>query len=165
MYYYIHAFLCLLCDAGSAVGGIGNAANQNQPNFMQLSNIATVGAQTVALRIDNTSLYKPYRPQVNRLNNFLIQVNVHPIQDFANAHDIYDITSLFPPAVRPLIPAAVTSVERRTGYTNHLDLFYSFFDQNTGAPIELEEFAIVFFDFDQVHVYVVYACMYACTVS
>ena len=35
---------------------------------MQLSNIATVGAQTVALRIDNTSLYKPYRPQVNRLN-------------------------------------------------------------------------------------------------
>ena len=133
--------------AVGSFGGIGNAANQNQPNFMQLSNIATVGAQTVALRIDNTSLYKPYRPQVNRLNNFLIQVNMHPIQDFANAHDIYEIANL-PAAVRPLIPAVVTAVEKRTGYTNQLNLFYSFFDQATGVPIELEEFAIVF-GFDQ----------------
>ena len=136
--------------ARGSFGGIDNTAAHNQPNFIMLGNVGTFMGQQVALRIDNCSVYKPDRVQNNRkMFNYLMQVNLHPVQDFFNVDNPYDVLGGFPANVLALVPAALRNFELATKNSNQLSLFYSFFNQATGAPLELDEFMVAFYDFDQ----------------
>merc|ERR1719487_1042044 len=85
-----------------------NLAANNQPNHMRLENLGVHNGKTIAMRVDNTSAYRPFRIQQNRkYNEFMLQVNLHPIQDYAGVDSPYDIVQNLPAPMRALVPMVV----------------------------------------------------------
>ena len=134
---------------------------QAHPNFIRLNDITvTSSGQRVAMRIDNTSDYKVAKPAMNDFNGFNFQINLQPLWNNTAGHpgdedqpfkaDTGGEFGSLAPVINSFIETAL-AIDLRAENSNVVSLFYSFFDQDTGLPIELEEFMISFYDFDQDH--------------
>lgn len=118
---------------------ISPADYQAHPNFIRLNQISTFKGQNVSMRIDNCSEYVPARPSMNDFNGFNFQLNLRPL---------YNFTAGAPGSFQPFVANSLImaqfvrealQVNLLAENCNSVSLFYSFFDQDTGRPIELEE--------------------------
>merc|ERR1719478_772600 len=125
---------------------------QAHPNFIRLNDITvTSGGQRVAMRIDNTSDYKVAKPAMNDFNGFNFQINLQPLYDaFAAAPGSFQPFYSDYAFITNFVQSAL-QITLKAENCNSVSLFYSFFDQDTGMPVELDEFMISFYDFDQDH--------------
>ncbi|MDC0525462.1 hypothetical protein OAO87_00590 [bacterium] len=121
--------------AGTGTGNYGH-----HPNFIRLNDVANLeGGQRIGMRIDNTSEYTVAKPAMNDFNGFLFQINLEPIYNVAAGQP-----GSFQPFESDLSLATdfietVLGISLRAENSNAVSLFFSFFDQNTGEPVELKE--------------------------
>jgi hypothetical protein len=120
-----------------------------QPNFIRLNDITVYNGSRIALRIDNTTEFMPAKPAMNDFNGLNFQLNLKPIYDVlatnASAWQPFLTSSGYAPGTYPgldaidnfLIHQVGTDLRAQNG--NAASLFFSFFDQDTGMPVELEE--------------------------
>ena len=142
-----------------------NSNYQAHPNFIRLNGVTTLtngdaSIRRVGLRIDNTTEYRAAKPAMNDFNGFNFQVNMQPIFD-PYAGIPADANIGFPGAYQPFkahtglmsqgpfvldvddaadkMFSVLLNVSLAAENMNKVDLFYSFFDQDTGDPVELDE--------------------------
>jgi hypothetical protein len=114
------------------------------PNFIRLNDIAEFNGRRIALRIDNTTEFVPAAPAMNDFNGLNFQINLAPIYDIGATDPsafqpfMADSTDPIGQAMNHFIGSAL-DIDLRAQNANNVALFFSFFDQNTGEPVELEE--------------------------
>ena len=129
-------------DAIAAPDGNYNS----HPNFIRMNDVTSNGGRRVGLRVDNTSEYKGAKPAMNDFNGFNFQVNLAPIYDpyggdpaRSAAHDPFRDTSVpYGNLINQFIESAL-KVNLGQENSNAVSLFYSFFHQDDGSPVELSE--------------------------
>ena len=117
---------------------------QAHPNFIRLNDITvTSSGQRVAMRIDNTSDYKVAKPAMNDFNGFNFQINLQPLWNNTAGHpgdedqpfaDTGGEFGTLAPVINSFIETAL-EIDLRAENSNVVSLFYSFFDQDTGARL------------------------------
>ena len=105
--------------------------------FLDTTTTRTGGS--VALEIHNSTEYRPANRNLNGFHSNMFQLNLAPI--FSRG-----ATSETPPFVQLAQQAGLTL---DSTHTNMVALWCRFIDPNTGADVELDEFSISVFDFDQ----------------
>ena len=119
---------------------------QSQPNFIRMNDVMSVDGARIAMRIDNSSEYKVAKPAMNDFNGFNFQINLQSLfnssagnpgsfQPFQRAQD--EAPTFWPVLTRYLND--VLDINLNAENSNQVSLFFSFFDQDTGAPVELDE--------------------------
>lgn len=121
---------------------------QPHPNFIRMNDVTTMRGTRVAMRIDNTSEYKAAKPAMNDFNGFNFQVNLQPLYNTSAGAtpDDLDYQPFKSVGLTGAIGDRISNfITQGLGITlqaencNSVSLFYSFFDQDTGSPVELEE--------------------------
>jgi hypothetical protein len=104
-----------------------------------MNDVASVNGRRIAMRVDNASEYLPAKPAMNDFNGFNFQVNLQPIFNISAGHPgSYQPFKSRIGEVASVVEAVLsTSLNAEDG--NMVTLFFSFFDQATGAPEELDE--------------------------
>ena len=119
------------------LGGLGPDADT--PRFIRFREVSTQrDGKAVSLEIYNASEYRPANTLQNRFLTDLFQINLRPIFDPSGVEQPFR-------AVLPINPPGI-SIDAKE--TNQVCLFYRFVDDDHN-DVELEEFYVSFFDFDQ----------------
>ena len=125
---------------------VNNAIAWGYPGVaLHINDVTTTrtGAR-VAMEIFNTSEYRFANNDANGFLGRMLQFNIAPLFDTTGATQPFQyLTSI--PGMTP----AFSDMSFDAAHVNMVGLFYRFVDETTGADIELEEFSIAVFDFDQ----------------
>jgi hypothetical protein len=127
--------------AGIAIPSFSNTCNSPQgnygahPNFVRMNDVGHFDGKRIGMRIDNTTEYGAAKPAMTDFNGFNFQINLKPL------HDISGVSQPFRTGITTLDSFVETLINTTLDAQdmNQVSLFYSFFDQDTGAPVELEE--------------------------
>ena len=133
------------------LGGVGPNNGKINPdrydlNFILLDQVTTNrDGSSVSMRIDNTSVYRPWNPGQNSYHQAMFQINLQPIFDVTSTLQPFDFTADLQPLIAAIVREQLQAigildlVDLNASNTNSVGLFYSFFHTTTGLPVELEE--------------------------
>ena len=148
------------CDAPKVKSYTVVDANKK---YIKIRDVATGPAgERVSLKIYNTSVYVASGLEVdaagidNKFNHNLFQINLRPFFNENQTDNTVAQTTPFGGAgslgsAYDLLLPGLKHLAMDSRYVNNVQLFYMFVNEATEAPIMLEEFFIVFYDFDQDH--------------
>ena len=105
---------------------------------------ATRSGTYAAMEIWNTTEYRAANLNANGYLGALLQTNIAPVFDETGGSQPFQYL-----ASLPGYTPAFSDMSFDASRVNMVGLFFRFIDENTRAAIELEEFSIAFFDFDQ----------------
>ena len=123
------------------LGGTGPQLSDSP--WIEMRNVTVLRNEIVNMRVFNTTVYEPSQPLNNRYLNSMMQVNLRnipiPGEPYANFFE----------SVEGDAALGNLGMDFASSASNNVNLFFQFESAETGQPIELEEFYISFFDFDQ----------------
>ena len=134
------------------------------PNYINFDAVGTTrDDRRISMRIDNVSVYEPANPSVNFFNGDPFQINLRPVFDL-NAGQYADNASGYQPfapftiltqqggsgaafegaaleAAKTILRGVLVLMEYnwRAENANAVNLYFQFYDTDTGEPVELEE--------------------------
>ena len=162
MIYYLAPVLYGDDCASAGRSGVASPVDRNcrkDPNFVNFVNVGMQNGRRISMRIDNSSVYEPANPTVNYFNGDPFQLNLRPLYDpSAGQHPTGHVSQPFELAsaaeLGTLLGSAVLGniahglitnlvnvlgMNLRSENSNAVNLFFQFYDEDTGSPIELEE--------------------------
>ena len=124
-----------------------NDLGGNGPGMIRVRDVtSTRTASDVAMEIFNTTEYRPANRNVNGfLRGGILQINLAPFFDTSGVQQPFAHLNTQTAGFSLGAPG----LSLNSSVTNMVALWYRFVDMVTGADVELEEFSISLFDFDQ----------------
>ena len=132
---------------------------RKDPNFINFEQVGTSpdGQHPVSMRIDNSTIYEPANPAINYFHGDPFQINLRPIynplagqyadsdagaQPFApgsifTESNFGSLASTAQSVMASVLQSMHLNYRAENG--NSVNLYFQFYESDTGAPVELEE--------------------------